>query len=97
MLMVANEMQSGCAVLPQIDPMYGENNSSEARQAMEIIRQLPDNSIVLGDIGFGIFSVSYRCVSCGHDILFRLSVSRFKALRREAKLTDQARHTRPIA
>jgi hypothetical protein len=30
MLMVAAELQSGCALLPQIDPMYGPDNSSEA-------------------------------------------------------------------
>ena len=89
MLMVANEMQSGCALLPQIDPMYGENNSSEAQQAKEIMRQLPVDSIVLGDIGFGIFSVAYSSVAYGHDFLFRLSTSRFKALRRQAELLDQ--------
>jgi len=33
MLMVAHEMQSGCALLPQVDPMYGEHNASEAEQA----------------------------------------------------------------
>ena len=89
MLMVANEMQSGCALLPQIDPMYGQNNSSEAQQAKEIMRQLPVDSIVLGDIGFGIFSVAYSSVAYGHDFLFRLSTSRFKALRRQAELFDQ--------
>ena len=89
MLMIANEMQSGCALLPQIDPMYGENNSSEARQAKEIIRQLPVDSIILADSGFGIFSVAYASVTDGHDFLFRLSSSRFKALRRQAELFDQ--------
>lgn len=90
MLMVANEMQSGCALLPQVDPMYGENNSSEARQAQQIIVQLPANSIVLADSGFGIFSVAYACVNSGHDFLFRLSSSRFKALRRQAELIDES-------
>lgn len=89
MLMVANEMQSGCALLPQIDPMYGENNSSEARQAKEITSQLPANSIILADSGFGIFSVAYASVADGHDFLFRLSSSRFKALSRQAELFDQ--------
>ena len=89
MLMIANEMQSGCALLPQIDPMYGENNSSEARQAKEIIRQLPVDSIVLADSGFGIFNVAYASVTNGHDFLFRLTSSRFKALRRQSELFDQ--------
>jgi hypothetical protein len=87
-LMVANEMQSGCALLPQIDPMYGENNASEAAQAKRIVLKLPANSIVLADAGFGIFSVACHSRAAQHDILFRLSHSRFKALRREAELID---------
>ncbi|MFO1064871.1 MAG: hypothetical protein U0892_13480 [Pirellulales bacterium] len=31
-LLVAHELQTGCAVVPQIDPMYGPNNVSEAKQ-----------------------------------------------------------------
>lgn len=93
MLMVANEMQSGCALLPQVDPMYGENRSSEAKQAKQLIDQLPVNSIVLADSGFGIFSVAHACTNTGHDFLFRLSATRFKALRRQAELIDQgAKH-----
>jgi hypothetical protein len=89
MLMVANEMESGCALLPQIDPMYGENNASEAVQAQRILKKLPENSIVLADSGFGIYSVAYHCVQAGHDFLFRLSHTRFKALRKKAQLIDE--------
>lgn len=88
-LMVANEMQSGCALLPQIDPMYGENNASEAVQAHRIVKQLPENSIVMADSGFGIYSVAHHSTDAGHDFLFRLSRSRFKALRRRAELIDE--------
>lgn len=88
-LMVANELQSGCALLPQIDPMYGENNASEAVQARRILKQLPARSIVLADSGFGIFSVAYHAAIAGHNFLFRLSGVRFKALRRRAVLIDE--------
>lgn len=88
-LMVANELQSGCALLPQIDPMYGPNNASEAEQARRIVRQLPANSIVMADSGFGIYSVAHHSTQAGHDFLFRLSASRFKALRRQAELLDE--------
>ena len=88
-LMVANEMQSGCALLPQIDPMYGENNVSEAVQAHRIVTQLPGNSIVLADSGFGIYSVAHHTLRAGHDFLFRLTHSRFKALRRTAELIHE--------
>jgi hypothetical protein len=88
-LMVANEMQSGCALLPQVDPMYGPNNASEAVQAHRIVRQLPDNSIVMADAGFGIYSVAHHAIDAGHDILFRLTKARFKPLRRRAELIDK--------
>ena len=88
-LMIANELQSGCALLPQIDPMYGENNASEAVQAQRIIAQLPASSIVLADSGFGIYSVAYHCGLARHNFLFRLTHQRFKALRRGAVLIDE--------
>ena len=88
-LMVANEMQSGCALLPQIDPMYGENNASEAMQAHRIVKKLPTNSIVMADSGFGIYSVAHHTTQAGHDFLFRLTKSRFKSLRRQAELIDE--------
>lgn len=88
-LLVANELQSGCALLPQIDPMYGENNASEAVQAHRIVKQLPANSIVMADAGFGIYSVAHHTTEAGHDFLFRLTKSRFKSLRRRAELIDE--------
>jgi len=92
MLMVAHEMQSGCALLPQIDPMYGPKRSSEAEQARRIVRRLPKNSIVMADSGFGIFSVAYHATQAGHDILFRLTHSRYKSLCKKAKLIDEGPH-----
>jgi hypothetical protein len=91
MLMVAHELQSGCALTPEIGAMYGENNTSEAKQARAIVQRIPRGSIVLADSGFGIFSVCYDTLNCGHDILFRLTKSRFKSLRRRATLVEQAK------
>jgi hypothetical protein len=88
-LMVANEMQSGCALLPQVDPMYGENNASEAEQARRIVTQLPSQSIVMADSGFGIYYVAHHSLLAGHDFLFRLTKQRFKALRRRADLIEE--------
>jgi DDE family transposase len=89
LLGIANEMQSGCALLPQIDPMYGKNNASEAVQAQRIVQQLPPNSIVLADAGYGIYSVAHHCILAGHDFLFRLTASRFKSMRKRAELIDE--------
>jgi hypothetical protein len=88
-LLVACEMQSGCALLPQIDPMYGENNASEAVQAHRIVKQLPARSIVMADAGFGIYSVAHHTTEAGHDFLFRLTKARFKPLRRKGELIDE--------
>ena len=88
-MLVANEMQSGCALLPQIDPMYGENSASEAVQAQRIVKQLPAGSIVMADAGFGIYSVAHHTSEAEHDFLFRLTTSRFKSLRRQAELIDE--------
>lgn len=89
MLMVAHELQSGCALIPEFGAMYGPDNVSEARQAVAIGRRIPAGSLVLADAGFGIFSVARAMLGAGHDILFRLTRSRFKSLRREAELIDE--------
>lgn len=89
MLFVAHELQSGCALVPEIGAMYGEDNTSEAKQAIAMAKRLPPRSIAIADAGHGIFSVSHAMVSHQHDILFRLSKSRYKSLRRQAELIDE--------
>lgn len=88
-LMVVSEVQSGCVLLPQIDPMYGEHNASEVAQAQRILRQLPRRSIVLADAAFGIYSMAHHALAAGHDALFRLTSSRFNKVRRRAELEDE--------
>ena len=89
MLTVVHELQSGTALRPEFGAMYGDKNTSEARQAIEIVKRLPNNSIVLGDSGYGIFSIVYAMLMANHDVLFRLSKSRFKSMCRRAELLDQ--------
>lgn len=84
MLMVAHELRSGCALIPELGAMYGPNRTSEAEQAAAIAGRIPSGSLVLADAGFGIFSVAYAMQGAGHDILFRLTKARFKSLRRQA-------------
>ena len=99
MLMVAHEMQSGCALLPQIDAMYGPKKTSEAEQAKQIVRRLPIHSIVMADSGFGIFSVAYHSTrtELDHDILFRLTGSRFRALRKQGQLIHEGPYHKSYA
>ncbi len=63
--------------------------TSEAAQAHRIVKELPANSIVMADSAFGIYSVAHHATLAGHDFLFRLTRSRFKALRRRADLIDE--------
>jgi hypothetical protein len=88
-LMVAHELQSGCALLPQVDPIGGENKASEAVQAQRIVTQLPAHSIVLADTNFGIYSVAHHATRAGHAFLFRLTKSRHQSLRKKAELIDE--------
>ena len=83
MLMVACELSTGCALVPEIDAMYGENNSSEAAQCERIVDRLPHDALVLADSGFGIFRVAYHCDQQGKEFVFRLTAQRFKALRKK--------------
>jgi hypothetical protein len=85
MLMVAHELQSGCALVPEFGAKYGPENTSEARQATAIGLRIPEGSLILADANFGIFRVAHAMIGCGHDILFRLTKSRFESLRRRAK------------
>lgn len=89
MLTVVHELRSGAALRPEFGAMYGAKNTSEAKQAISIAQRIPTGSIILADAGYGIFSVVHAMLGRGHDVLFRLTSSRFKALRRQAELLEQ--------
>lgn len=89
LLLVAHELQSSCALPPEIGAMYGENNTSEAQLAQRVARRMPHNSIILADSAYGIFSVAHAMVAEGHSILFRLTKSRFKSMKRQASLAEE--------
>jgi len=88
MLMVASEMATGCVLVPEVDAMYGENNSSEAAQAERVIDRLPHDALVLADSGFGIFRVAHHCESRDKEFVLRLTASRFKSLKKKAALIE---------
>jgi hypothetical protein len=93
MLMVAHELQSGCALIPEFGAMYGPNRTSEAKQAAAIAHRIPASSLVLADAGLGVFSVAHAMLGAGHEILFRLTKSRFNALSRRAEEVDRTAHS----
>ena len=89
LLLMAHELQSSCALPPEIGAMYGENNTSEAKLSYRIAKRMPRGSLVMADSGFGIFSVGHTMVDAGHNILFRLTKSRFKSLKRQASVLEE--------
>lgn len=83
LLLVAHELESGCAMQPEIGAMYGPQAVSEVELARASFKRLPQQSIVMGDINFGIFSVAHAAQQEQQSFLLRLSQSRFKALCRQ--------------
>jgi DDE family transposase len=83
-LLVTHELESGCAILPEIGPMYGEQAVSELDLTKKILPRLPAHSVLLGDRNFGVFAVLYAAVNEGHDVVLRMTKPRFKALTRQA-------------
>lgn len=88
-LLIACEMQTGCVLVPQINPMYGPNNCGETEQATAAIEALPRGSIVMADSGFGIFSVAQGCQLNAQHFLFRLTKQRFLAHLKKAQLVEE--------
>jgi hypothetical protein len=85
-LLVAHEMESGCAMMPEMDAKFGPQAVSEAELAKRVIARLPENSIVIADRNFGVFSVAYEANQAGHDFVMRLTDQRFAAMVRKATL-----------
>lgn len=84
LLVVTHELESGCALQPEIGAMYGPNAVSEVQLARTCFQRLPLSSVVLADAGFGIFSVAWAANQTGHSFLLRLTNQRFQALRKQS-------------
>ena len=94
LMLVAQELQSGAALPPELGAMYGDGNTSEAKLAAKLAKRIPSKSVVFADSGFGIFSVAHAMTGEGHQILFRLTKSRFKSMRRKAELLEETEFTK---
>lgn len=90
LLTVFHELASGAAMLPQVGPMYGPEAVSETQLARQGLEQLPENSIIMSDAGFGIFGVAFEATEAGHDILLRMKKANFQSLQKNAELIEQS-------
>ena len=94
LLTVFHELASGCALLPEVGPMYGDHAVSETELARDGMSKLPSDSIIMTDSGFGIFGVAFEAKRYGHDFLLRMKKSNFDALRKKATLKSETRKTK---
>jgi hypothetical protein len=85
-LLVAQELTTGLAERPCWGPMYGSSAVSEQALTEQILSRLPDHSVLLGDINFGVFSVAFAATQRGHDLLLRLQPGRANVVGRGCKL-----------
>lgn len=81
-ILVAQELTAGIAGRPCWGPMYGPQAVSEQALTEQILGRLPDGSVLMGDINFGVFSVAFAVTQRGHDVLFRLKADRAGVLGR---------------
>ena len=94
MLCVAHEASSGVALRPEFGAMYGDERTSEARQAIAMAQRIPSGSLIVMDSGYGIFQVIYPVRQLGNEVLARLTKPRFNSLRRAAELIEQDSHSK---
>jgi len=75
-----HDMQTGIALRPAWGAMYGGKAVSEQQLAEEVMDRAPAGSVIVGDRNFGVFSVAYAAVHRHHQVLFRLTTPRARAL-----------------
>jgi putative transposase len=76
LMLVAQDLTTGLAERPCWGAMYGQKAVSEQALTEKILDRLPDDSVLMGDSNFGVFSVAFAATQRGHDVLLRLQPSR---------------------
>jgi Transposase DDE domain len=82
LMLVAQDLTTGLAERPCWGPMYGPKAVSEQALAEQLLDRLPQHSVLMGDINFGVFSVAFAGTQRGHDVLFRLQPNRAAVIQR---------------
>lgn len=77
---VMHNLANGLALHPAWGPMYGPQAVSEQALAVDLMKRLPANAIIVGDRNFGIFSTAYDAQHSGHGVVLRLTSTRFNKL-----------------
>jgi putative transposase len=85
-ILVAQELTTGLAERPCWGPVYGPKAVSEQALTEQILDRIPDHSVLMGDMNFGVFSVAFASTRRGHDVLVRLQPNRATAVGRGLEL-----------
>ena len=89
LLVVAQELESGCAMRPEVGSRYGPEATSEVALTKPILPKLPTNSVLLADRDFGVFAIAWGARQAGHELVSRLTQPRFKKpLQRDVSAPD---------
>lgn len=72
--------------------MYGPQAVSETASIENCLAQMPADSIVMADSGFGIFSVAHKIHQAGLAFLLRMTKQRFDRLCKTATLLGEGVH-----
>ena len=88
LLVVAHELASGAALIPEIGAMYGKNAISETALIRQSLAAMPPSSLVMADSGFGIFAVAHTIAAAGHTFVLRMTQQRFNSMRKKATQID---------
>lgn len=81
-MVVAHELGTGIASVPEWGPMFGENAVGEQELAKRILPGLPEGGLVVADRNFGVFSIAWALK--GRRFLLRMTDQRAKAMEKEA-------------
>ena len=76
LMLVAQDLTTGLAERPCWGPMYGSEAVSEQALTEQLLDRLPNYSVLMGDINFGVFSVAFAATQRGHDVLLRMQPNR---------------------
>ena len=76
LMLVAQELTTALAERPCWGPMYGPEAVSEQGLTEQLLDQLPRDSVLMGDINLGVFSVAFAATQRGQDVLLRLQPNR---------------------
>lgn len=79
-LIVAHDLVTGTAITPVWGPKNGPNRTSEQGLLIKLLPRLPEQSVIVGDRNFGVFSVVHALTKHHNPVVVRLTIDRVKRL-----------------